>query len=116
MNNIYSTPASPLASNDQQQPRNAGLFLKLSCIALTVLTMLVAAFKALALESQIGEIVGYALGPIIWGIIIVGLFQIGKRFRNQKSRYKIYLWCQIVFFVTQTIELVKLLITLGSQI
>lgn len=115
MTNIYSTPAASLTTNSDHQAQTASILLKISCIVLTLLTMLAAVFKALALESQAGEVVGSALGTIIWGLIIVGIFQIWKKFRNQKSRYKIYLWCQIVFFITQIMALIKALIALGLQ-
>lgn len=45
---------------------------------------------------------GSAVASAVFAFLVVGLFQIGKRFRNQKSRYAIYtrtIW----FFILGTI-------------
>ena len=39
-----------------------------------------------------GEMTGYTLAPIIFGMIFVAIFQLFKRFRNQHSRWKTYCW------------------------
>lgn len=113
-NEIYATPNSQLDSGKENQSSKAGLLIKVFCVILTLLTMLIGFSKESLRTNELGVAVGGALATIIWGLIIVGLFQIGKSYRNQRSRYKIYLWCQIIFFITQLFALVKIVMATGA--
>jgi len=42
------------------------------------------------------------------GMIVVGLFQIGKKFRNQKSRWTIFNWTLVVLLVVRISEIVQM--------
>ena len=63
-------------------------------IILTLLNMLIApAVMGARFDPQRwGEFLGTLLGPILFGLFVVAVFQIGLRFRNQRSRWKIYCW------------------------
>jgi len=54
------------------------------------------------------EVVPYAIGslvtPLLVGTIVVLLFQIGKRFRTQRSRWKIVLWVTSFLLVTKVLH------------
>ena len=112
-NDIYATPNSQPDYDNKTQSIKAGLLVKVFCVILTLLTMLIGFSKESLRSGEPGVAVGGALAAIIWGLIIVGLFQIGKSYRNQRSRYKIYLWCQIIFFITQLFALVKIVTAMG---
>lgn len=112
--NVYSTPNSQLDTRNEQPPPKAGTLVKVSCAILTLLTMLIGFSKESLRTAEPGVAVGGALATIIWGLIIVGLFQIGKSYRNQRSRYKIYLWCQIIFFITQLFALIKIVAAMSA--
>jgi len=46
-----------------------------------------------------GEFAGFITGPVVIALIIVGIFQIWKRFRNLNSRLKIYCWTALVLLI-----------------
>jgi uncharacterized protein YacL len=48
---------------------------------------------------QIAQVVGSLIGVILFPAIVVGLFQIGKRFRNPRSRYRIFLFTALFSLV-----------------
>ena len=113
-NNVYSTPSASLGTTNHTPPTKAGLILKISGILLTLLTMLVAIAKSSLTAPYPGVVVGRAIAPIFWGLIIVGLFQFSRAFRNQKSRYTVYFWCQVIFLVRQLYALTKAIIASGA--
>ena len=45
----------------------------------------------------IGHIVG---GTIIMPVFIVGLFQIGKKYRNNRSRVKMFTWLSVIVLIS----------------
>jgi len=106
-NQIYEAPQSGSADEAESTPQKPGITLKFLLVLFTLLATSIAFlnnFMSMALlggvqqSRTISYAIGGAIAPIIWGCIIVGLFQIGKRFRNSRSRCKIFMWCQVLFF------------------
>lgn len=59
---------------------------------------------------QIAQMVGSLIGVFLFPVIVVGLFQIGKRFRNSRSRYRIFLFAALFsLFSTLFVRLVSFL-------
>ena len=64
---------------------------------------------------QITQMAGSLIGVILFPVIVVGLFQIGKRFRNTRSRYKIFLFAALFsLFSSLFVRLVSFLAKAGS--
>jgi hypothetical protein len=64
---------------------------------------------------QIAQVAGSLIGVILFPAIVVGLFQIGKRFRNPRSRYRIFLIAALFsLFSTLFVRLVSFLSKAGS--
>ena len=53
-----------------------------------------------------------AMAPVVMALIVVGLFQLGRRFRNRRSRLKIYTWSLAVLFVLTLLQALQALILL----
>jgi hypothetical protein len=79
------------------------VLLKVSAVAVPLMTfcvqnwvvILVALLGADIHPAQFAEMGGSLIGVILFPAIVVGLFQIGKRFRNPRSRYRIYLYAAL---------------------
>lgn len=88
------THAEQPMENPDSSERRAGKFTIVIAILLTLTNFPVA--LALAPDkdpARWGEIAGYSIvGPVMLGLIIVVLFLLFKRFRNQSSRWKICSW------------------------
>jgi len=101
---INEQDATPLV--DSTNNPKASLTIKICTIAVF---SLLAAINCLyfLMPGHPMEVVPYAIGslvtPLLVCTIVVLLFQIGKRFRTQRSRWKIVLW------VTSFLLLTKLL-------
>jgi hypothetical protein len=64
---------------------------------------------------QIVQMVGSLIGVFLFPVIVVGLFQIGKRFRNSRSRYRIFLFAALFsLFSSLFVRLVSFLAKEGS--
>ena len=98
-NEIYKTPASNLKLASEDKTVNASFWLKVFTVIFTLPNM-AAGYYEQYIESSgnQSQAIGGAFGTCMFAGLIVLLFQIGSRFRNQKSRYKIFMWCQMVFF------------------
>lgn len=58
-------------------------------------------------ERRIGQIVGATFAPIIVSFLIVAFFQIFKKFRNRRSRWKIYCWSLVVVCVSTLAQILQ---------
>ncbi|WP_323813109.1 hypothetical protein [Cellvibrio sp. NN19] len=97
-NDVYSAPSANLTT--ETSSTKASSLLKISCIVLAMLLMLCGGFQQfVASGGRFPEAIGGAMGGIIWPLLVVALFQIGKGFRNQKSRYKIFMWTGFVLLL-----------------
>lgn len=64
---------------------------------------------------QIAQVIGSVIGVILFPAVVVGLFQVGKRFRNSRSRYRIFLFAALFsLFSTLFVRLVSFLAKAGS--
>ena len=89
--------------------RKAGLIL----ISLTVLLVMLNVFLSWTIGSvkmlPAPMLKGYTLSPVFFALVIVGLFQIGKRFRNSRSRLKIFCWTSFIFALSGLGQIGKLM-------
>ena len=53
---------------------------------------------------ELGRVVGSVFGAIALPMIILGLFQIGARFRFLRSRLRILFWSSLIFLVIALIR------------
>ena len=53
------------------------------------------------------EMVGYMIGVVLLPLIIVGIFQIFRKFRNSQSRVKIFFWVSLFIFISKVATLLK---------
>jgi len=104
MNNLYETPGSNVLEDADVEPLKPGLVLKSVLILFTLMAAVISFAWQLAVSGYLPAAIGGGMGPMIWGFLVVGLFQIGNRFRNTRSRYKIFLWAQVFFFVSGTVN------------
>lgn len=105
MNNIYETPQSVDFHTDGEKIKKPGIILITLTVLFTVLAFSGSFLNQLLATGLVASGVGGGLAPLLLGGIVVGIFQIGKRFRNSRSRYKIFLWCQIFFFISLSFSL-----------
>lgn len=64
--------------------------------------------------AQIAQVMGSFIGVILFPAVVVGLFQIGKCFRNPRSRYRIFLFAALFsLFSTLFVCLVSFLAKAG---
>jgi len=54
------------------------------------------------------QMVGYILSVVLLPIIVVGIFQIFKKFRNSPSRVKVFFWVSLFIFVSKVATFLKL--------
>ena len=103
INDIYSPPQSELAKEEAIRP---SIWLVLIAILLTfvLISILVLKVSQFAIEPTLIPLV---LGSIFPACLFVLIFQIWKRFRNSRSRWKIYSWCQFIFILGQISSLLQ---------
>jgi hypothetical protein len=65
------------------------------------------------MSGAIGAGVG---ASIIWPGIIILLFSISKRFRNETSRYKILFWVSLIIVFMNLLQLLALVASAASEI
>jgi hypothetical protein len=105
MNSAYETPQSVDLHTNDQQIKKPGIILITLTVLFTVLAFSGSFLNQLLATGLVASGVGGGLAPLLLGGTVVGIFQIGKRFRNSRSRYKIFLWCQIFFFISLSFSL-----------
>ncbi len=80
-------------------------------VAAAALALVVACLAGFATPDKNSGGIPYLLGtlsaPIILCLIIVGLFSIGKQFRNSRSQTKIVLWTSLVMILSTCAKLAK---------
>jgi hypothetical protein len=106
MNNIYETPKSADLQVDDLKNKKPGIILIIFTVLFSVLAYSASFLNQLLATGLIASGAGGGLAPILLGGFVVGIFQIGKRFRNSRSRYKIFLWCQIIFVISLLTSLI----------
>lgn len=100
-NNPYQSPESTADEVEKLKPTKPGIVL----IIFTFIIVCVNIFLCLVVAPSQGAEGSYAMGYIvgrvfIFPVIIVALFQIGKRFRNFRSQTKIFFWSSFLVFLS----------------
>jgi hypothetical protein len=99
------------------------MVLRISAIAVPLMTFCVQNWFVITVALlgsgihavQIAHVIGSFIGVILFPAVVVGLFQIGKRFRNPRSRYRIFLFAALFsLFSTLFVRLVSFLAKAGS--
>jgi len=104
MNDIYESPKSVVGESNPDGKTRPGLILKILLVVFTLLSSFVSFLSQLFQSGMLANAIGGALGPLILGGLIVLIFQIGKGFRNRRSRYLIFTWCQAILFFSTSIN------------
>jgi hypothetical protein len=80
--------------------------------AITLLNIIIApAVMGSGFDSQRwGEFVGTLIGPVVFGLLVVVSFQLFKKFRNHRSRWKIYCWTVAVLFISNFARLAQTIV------
>jgi hypothetical protein len=111
-----------LKSEDTFNPKPS-MALRISAIVVPLITFCVQNWFVITVALigsaihpvQIAQMVGSLIGVILFPVIVVGLFQIGKRFRNARSRYRIFLFAALFsLFSSLFVRLVSFLAKAGS--
>ena len=114
MSNIYEAPKSDISKAEITPPIQPGIVLKILLVLFTILSCGLSFINQFISAGVFEIALGGALAPILLGFVVIGLFQIGKRFRNTRSRYKIFLWCQAMFIFSGISILVGTLSNTGN--
>ncbi|WP_193162456.1 hypothetical protein [Microbulbifer hainanensis] len=110
--NIYSAPQAEVTRNSEPKKRSKLL------IAFSILLVVINGFltvpliripEALPQASAQGYVIGQLSSVILIPFLIVGLFQIGKGFRNPASRVKVFFWASVVILLSKFGNLLTLL-------
>jgi len=100
-NEIYRSPDPNL--EEDIEPKSS-LAVRILAITSSILLGIIALFRQGASANS-----AYALGGVIGSLapaaIIVLLFQMGPRFRNARSRWRIFMWSQFVFLTVHILVL-----------
>jgi len=81
-------------------------------VSSTILTLLVISINYISpvnLNIEIGKLTSSTLGGLIVPLIVVAIFQIGKKNRNNRSRVKIFLCTTIIIFMVKFTPLLQTL-------
>ena len=100
------TSTQPIEENSVREENfhpKPSMLLRVSAIVVPLLTFCVQNWFVITVALigsaihpvQIAQMVGSLIGVILFPVIVVGLFQIGKRFRNVRSRYRIFLFAAL---------------------
>lgn len=104
---INKTP-EPAINNNIPSPK-ASTPLKIISFSLAVaLATLFGIQQYIVSGGGIPEAIGGSVGGVIWPLAVVMLFQIGKRFRNQNSRHKIFVLTAAFILVAMIFRFISL--------
>lgn len=84
-------------------PGNAGFILTLLAASIVILNGALSFFLAVATDPgrDVSHLIGYISGRVLIApLIVVALFQIGKRYRNPRSQIKVLFWASLVVLVS----------------
>lgn len=103
---IYNPPKAKLDSDETPNANKSSALIIFFSIILTIFLM------APQILIQYGNAglpggIGGAIGSLMPALFVVLLFQIGKRFRNSKSRWKIFMWSQFVILLGQVTAFIQ---------
>ncbi|WP_027328396.1 hypothetical protein [Marinimicrobium agarilyticum] len=99
--------------NSKQTRSSLSLTMVILSVVLTSLAVVLNLYMGSLQEPLISGAIGRGLFPIIFSAIVVGLFQIGRRFRSRRSRWVVYTWTMGVLFVIALLQAVPVILTGG---
>ena len=103
---IYKAPNSNISK--EAETGKPGWILTSLAIILAILNVFMA-YKIGSSKMMFGsQLFGYTFGPLFFAFLIISLFQIGKRFRNNRSRVKIFFWTSLIFLISSIGQLAQL--------
>ena len=105
---IYNPPQASLGGGESNKPGILAIVFAVLLSAPIVLIQVLNQFKIGGIPGAIGA----AIGSLIPALFIVLVFQIGRRFRNPRSRWKIFAWSQLVFLLGQVFTVLQ---TVGAN-
>ena len=120
------TSTQPIEENSVREESfhaKPSMLLRVSAIVVPLLTFCVQNWFVITVALlgadihpvQIAQVAGSLFGVILFPAIVVGLFQIGKRFRNPRSRYRIFLFTALFsLFSSLFVRLISFLSNAGS--
>lgn len=105
---------------DRKKQQSAGVLSIILALVLTLVNSFLALSNAL-LRNRVeggrdliaGEMIGSIIAPILVGLVVVALFQFAQKYRNSRSRWKIYCWTLLVLFVVSVSQLFQILTQAG---
>jgi hypothetical protein len=107
--NTPKSLSSELETGNAEKPL-ASMSAKIISLILALLVMVLSGGQQyLISRGGIPEAIGGSIGALLFPLISIAVFQIWKRFRNQKSRYTIFLWVVSVICVSYFVQLFQLL-------
>ena len=96
--NIYAAPKTEGANiENKTKPNILTIFMG---IIFSILLTMIGHMRA-PNKSDSAEAFGFATGTCLIGLIVVVLFQIVGRYRNSRSRWKIFMWTQFIVLIGQ---------------
>lgn len=112
------TQHEPVNINDVDSTRKASKLIIFIAIILTFIGVFLGFVgglsRGIGKDGRTGELVGHSLGVIIMALICVVLFQLLKRFRNQRSRWKIYCWSIAVISLSTVVTTIQAVVPLAT--
>ena len=96
--NIYKAPKT--IGTDIKNSTKPNILTIIMGIIFSVLLAFIGYMRA-SINGDSAEAVGAAIGATFIGIIVVVVFQIIGRFRNSRSRWKVFTWTQFIVLIGQ---------------
>jgi len=100
-------------------PRKVTIPIVIIAIVLTLLGVapgyLMGVSKGIGQGGRIGELIGQSIGVVVMAFLVVAIFQIFKRFRNQRSRWKIYCWSIFIVCFSSTLRFLQDLVPISTS-
>ncbi len=84
-------------------------------IVLTILHVPISTALVGGRQLILGELIGNAIGPIVFGLLVALLFQIFGKYRNSRSRWKIYSWTLAILLISNFVRLVQMVVPTANS-
>ena len=86
-----------------------GCLLLIMSFFVTIIAASSTFFLGFLLSRNVAYSVGQTIMPFVLSGVVVFIFQIGKSFRNNKSRLKIYSWTMLISFFSSIFNFIQML-------
>jgi hypothetical protein len=107
--NTSKSPNSEIETGNAEKPLASTVVKIISFILALLVMALSGGQQYLISRGGIPEAIGGSIGALLFPLFFIAVFQIWKRFRNQKSRYTIFLWVVSVICVSYFVQFLQLL-------